>query len=51
MKRCHVAAVLFCLLLLAPEASFGQAVYGSIVGTVTDSSGAAIHLAGDCSVS
>jgi hypothetical protein len=30
------------VLMLAPTSSFGQAVYGSIVGTVTDSSTAAI---------
>ena len=30
------------LLLFAPAASFGQAVYGNITGTVTDSNGAAV---------
>ena len=40
-KLCRVALLCLCLLLL-PAMSFGQAVYGSIVGTVTDSSGAAL---------
>src|SRR5580700_2035970 len=30
------------LLVCAPGTAFGQAVFGSIVGTVTDSSGAAV---------
>src|SRR5580765_5580449 len=30
------------LLLIIPAKSFGQAVYGSIVGTVTDSTGAVV---------
>src|SRR5262245_37874866 len=41
MKRYFVAALLG-LLSFMPAISFGQAVYGSIVGTVTDSSSAAI---------
>lgn len=40
MRRC--AIVFACSLFLVPVVSFGQAVYGSIVGTVTDSSGAAV---------
>src|SRR5437764_5437446 len=35
---CLVTALLLC----APVAVFGQAVFGSIVGTVTDASGAAV---------
>lgn len=34
--------VLFALSFLAAQNAFGQAVYGSIVGTVTDSTGAAV---------
>jgi len=34
--------LLACLLLLVPAPSYGQAVYGSIIGTVTDPQGAAI---------
>ena len=41
MKR-YFAASLFSLLLLTPVVASAQAVYGSIVGTVTDSSNAAI---------
>jgi hypothetical protein len=41
--RKTLGSVLFGLALLgAPMASFGQAVYGSITGTVTDASGAAV---------
>jgi Carboxypeptidase regulatory-like domain/TonB dependent receptor len=40
-RLCHVAmASLFCL--STPSTLFGQAVYGNIVGTVTDSTGAAV---------
>ena len=39
-NSCRVA--LGIVLFVAPVASYAQAVYGSIVGTVTDSSGAAI---------
>jgi hypothetical protein len=35
-------AIFACLLLAFPASSFGQAVYGSIIGTVTDPQGAAI---------
>ena len=38
---CRAAVCCFVLFFL-PAASFGQAVYGSIVGSVTDSSGAAV---------
>src|SRR5438105_6893600 len=41
MSRCF-AAILLLVLLVTPTTLFGQAVYGSIVGTVTDSSNAAI---------
>jgi len=41
MKR-HFASAVFGLCLFTPVTAFGQAVYGSIVGTVTDSSSAAI---------
>jgi outer membrane receptor protein involved in Fe transport len=37
-----VVTLLACLFLLLPMQSFGQAVYGSIFGTVTDPSGAVI---------
>jgi hypothetical protein len=37
-----LALCLCALALSAPEALFGQAVYGSISGNVTDSSGAAV---------
>ena len=39
--RCRVAMVLFVVTLL-PISTFGQAVFGGIVGSVTDSSNAAI---------
>jgi outer membrane receptor protein involved in Fe transport len=45
MMRARFASVvtlLACLFLLLPMQSFGQAVYGSIFGTVTDPSGAVI---------
>ncbi|HEU5231922.1 MAG TPA: TonB-dependent receptor [Terriglobales bacterium] len=45
MKRARFASLFFLLLgllLLLPLQSFGQAVYGSIFGTVTDPSGAVI---------
>jgi outer membrane receptor protein involved in Fe transport len=45
MMRARFASVvtlLTCLFLLLPAQSFGQAVYGSIFGTVTDPSGAVI---------
>src|SRR5438270_1054443 len=45
MTRARFASVvtlLACLFLLLPMQSFGQAVYGSIFGTVTDPSGAVI---------
>src|SRR5262249_53011503 len=37
-------SLMFCLALVAAAniAAFGQAVYGSVLGTVTDSSGAAV---------
>jgi hypothetical protein len=43
-KQITIAAVvcLFCLLALAPQSAHGQAVYGSILGTVTDPQGAAV---------
>ena len=37
-----VLALCFCLTSLIPTAAFGQAVYGSILGTVTDPQGAAV---------
>jgi outer membrane receptor protein involved in Fe transport len=40
MRKAIFAFALF--MLLAPSAAFGQAVYGNIVGTVTDPQGAAI---------
>src|SRR5690349_8905341 len=40
MRQCCNVAFFFAL--FTPIASFGQAVYGNIVGTVTDSSGGAI---------
>ena len=42
MQKALCRAVLGCALLCAPFAAFGQAVYGSITGTVTDASGAAV---------
>src|ERR1051326_7424344 len=45
MKRARFASLsllLLGLLLLLPSQSFGQAVYGSIFGTVTDPTGAVI---------
>src|SRR6185312_17123905 len=45
MKRARFASLILLLLglsLLLPLQSFGQAVYGSIFGTVTDPSGAVI---------
>src|SRR5678815_3151388 len=44
MKTKRNASLILCLAVLAlvPVQSFGQAVYGSINGTVTDSSGAAV---------
>src|SRR5258706_6126677 len=43
MKTVSVCAVLsLCVLLLLPNLSFAQAVYGSIFGTVQDTSGAAV---------
>jgi hypothetical protein len=44
-KQITIAAVMvlcFCLLALAPQFAHGQAVYGSIIGTVTDPQGAAV---------
>jgi Carboxypeptidase regulatory-like domain/TonB dependent receptor len=40
--RCAAIAVVAILFLLLPASSLGQAVYGSIIGTVTDPQGAAI---------
>lgn len=37
-----VAALCFCLMALTPQFAHGQAVYGSIIGTVTDPQGAAV---------
>ena len=42
MRQSIGGLVLGSLLLLGPVAAFGQAVFGSIVGTITDSSGAAV---------
>ncbi len=42
MKRVLSCVGLGLLLLGAPVTAFGQAVYGNIVGTVTDASGAAV---------
>ena len=42
MQKALCSAIFGFALLCAPRASFGQAVYGSISGTVTDSSGAAV---------
>ncbi len=37
-----VAVLCFCLFVLVPQFAHGQAVYGSIIGTVTDPQGAAV---------
>ncbi len=42
-KRCVWFAVTILVLCLVPAMSFGQAVFGSIFGTVTDPQGAAIQ--------
>jgi len=42
MQKAPCSAILGIALLFAPLASFGQAVYGSISGNVTDASGAAV---------
>jgi hypothetical protein len=42
MRKALCCAMFGLALLCAPVASFGQAVYGSISGTVTDASGAAV---------
>ena len=42
MKLLYSAAIAALLLVYNPTTAFGQAVYGSIVGTVTDSQGAAV---------
>ncbi len=43
MKRCAlVFAVSVCVLLVLPNRGFSQAVYGSVFGTITDPSGAAV---------
>lgn len=42
MRKALCSTILGCALLSAPMASFGQAVYGSISGNVTDASGAAV---------
>ncbi len=44
-KQCTIAVVgliCFCLAILVPQSLQGQAVYGSILGTVTDPQGAAV---------
>jgi hypothetical protein len=44
-KQITIAAVVvigLCLAVLAPQPALGQAVYGSIIGTVTDPQGAAV---------
>src|SRR5437868_15481936 len=41
VARLHSRVVMFVVLLWASQ-SFGQAVYGNIIGTVTDPSGAAV---------
>jgi Carboxypeptidase regulatory-like domain/TonB dependent receptor len=44
-KRLMIAAVMvscFCLVTFAPQLAQGQAVYGGIIGTVTDPQGAAV---------
>ena len=42
MKNVFATLVITVLLIAAPTSALAQAVYGSIVGTVTDSSGAAV---------
>jgi len=43
MRRCALLfAALFCLVSFLPKTALSQAVYGSIFGTVTDPSGAAV---------
>ena len=42
MKTTHLRAAVFCAALLTPIAAYSQAVFGSIVGNVTDASGAAV---------
>lgn len=42
MKRFKAAALSCFLLVILSTLSYGQAVYGNIIGTVTDSSGAAV---------
>src|SRR3954454_11025407 len=41
MKRLNSILICFFLFVIS-NASFGQAVYGNIIGTVTDSTGAAV---------
>src|SRR5256885_3572694 len=41
-RRFIVAALVVCSLTIVTASAFGQAVYGSIFGTVTDPSGAAV---------
>src|SRR6266852_9532580 len=44
-KQISIAAIIaicVCLVTLAPQPVWGQAVYGSILGTVTDPQGAAV---------
>jgi len=42
MNRCFQFFVCFGLIVLLSSGAFGQAVYGSIIGTVTDPQGAAV---------
>lgn len=42
ISRAAVAALCFGLFVLVPQFAHGQAVYGSIIGTVTDPQGAAV---------
>jgi len=42
MNRCFQFLVCFGLIVLLSSGAFGQAVYGSIIGTVTDPQGAAV---------
>src|SRR5919204_6729049 len=43
MKKCVVAlCVVIFLVVMLPTNAFGQAVYGSIFGTISDPSGAAV---------